>query len=85
MDSTNKPSGGPLPDDHTRQIYERLPEDQKQKQTYTEWLKELYNDQYQKWMPWIEDMYLRWFGKGDNKASYVTKGSRPGHLSSDRH
>lgn len=73
MNSANKPSGGPLPDDHTRQIYERLPEDQKQKQTYTEWLKELCNNQYQKWMPWIEDMYLRWFGKGDNKASYVTK------------
>ncbi|KAL5355575.1 hypothetical protein BJX96DRAFT_170799 [Aspergillus floccosus] len=73
MDSADKTPVGSLPDDHTRQIYESLPEEQKQKQTYTEWLKELYNDQYQKWMPWIEDLYLRWFGKGDNKASYVTK------------
>ncbi|KAJ5585503.1 uncharacterized protein N7459_005303 [Penicillium hispanicum] len=28
---------------------------------------------YEEWMPWIEDQYLKWFGKGDNKASYVTK------------
>jgi hypothetical protein len=45
-----------------------------QKQTYSEWAKGAYNDQYEKWMPWIEDQYLKWFGKGDNKASYATKG-----------
>lgn len=39
-----------------------------------EWAKNTYNDQYEKWMPWIEDMYLKWFTK-DNKASYATKGS----------
>ncbi|KAI8676279.1 hypothetical protein NCS56_00515300 [Fusarium sp. Ph1] len=37
-----------------------------------EWAKNTYNDQYEKWMPWIEDMYLKWFTK-DNKASYATK------------
>ncbi|KAF5003427.1 hypothetical protein FDECE_10024 [Fusarium decemcellulare] len=37
-----------------------------------EWAKKNYNDQYEKWMPWIEDFYLRWFTK-DNKASYATK------------
>ena len=25
-------------------------------------------------MSWIEDQYLKWFGKGDNKVSYATKG-----------
>jgi hypothetical protein len=39
-----------------------------------EWAKNTYNDQYEKWMPWIEDMYLKWFTK-DNKTSYATKGS----------
>ncbi|EPS27433.1 hypothetical protein PDE_02376 [Penicillium oxalicum 114-2] len=46
---------------------------EEQRQTYTEWAKETYNDQYEKWMPWMEDQYLKWFGKGDNKASYATK------------
>jgi hypothetical protein len=45
------------------------------KQTYSEWAKSTYNDQYEKWMPWIEDQYLKWFGKGDNKAAYATKGN----------
>jgi len=53
--------------------YDALPREQKKKQTYTEWAKEAYNNQDEKWMPWIEDQYLYWFGKGDNKASYVTK------------
>src|SRR5690348_6182575 len=35
--------------------------------------KEKYNEKYENWMPWIEDMYLRWFTK-DNKASYTVKG-----------
>ena len=58
----------------TKAEYNALPADEKKKQTYTEWLKENYNYQYERWMPWIEDQYLRWFGKGDNKASYATKG-----------
>ncbi|KAF7547591.1 hypothetical protein G7Z17_g7639 [Cylindrodendrum hubeiense] len=37
-----------------------------------EWTKQTYNDQYEKWVPWLEDTYLRWFTK-DNKASYATK------------
>jgi hypothetical protein len=55
-----------------RQMYDNLPEEQKKNQTYTEWLKDVYAKQYENWMPWIEDQYLRWFGK-DNKASYATK------------
>ena len=35
-------------------------------------VKKTYNNQYEKWMPWIEDMYLYYFTK-DNKASYATK------------
>lgn len=66
------------PPEHTeaekKQIYDNLSDEQKQKQTYTEWVKEAYADQYEKWMPWIEDQYLKWFGKGDNKASYAAKG-----------
>ncbi|KAK1140299.1 hypothetical protein N8T08_010502 [Aspergillus melleus] len=60
-------------DDQKRHIYDNLPADQRQQQTYSEWVKEVYHDQYEKWMPWLEDQYLKWFGKGDNKASYVTK------------
>ncbi|KAF2455967.1 hypothetical protein BDY21DRAFT_65096 [Lineolata rhizophorae] len=37
-----------------------------------EWTKKQYNQQYDKWVPWLEDQYLYYFGK-DNKASYVTK------------
>ncbi|KAH6986794.1 hypothetical protein EDB80DRAFT_590129 [Ilyonectria destructans] len=37
-----------------------------------EWTKKTYNEQYEKWVPWLEDTYLRWFSK-DNKASYATK------------
>ena len=33
-------------------------------------------DQYNKWMPWIEDVFLKYFTK-DNKASYATKGMPP--------
>ncbi|KAJ5223984.1 hypothetical protein N7468_008526 [Penicillium chermesinum] len=50
------------------------PQDKKS-QTYSEWAKDAYNAKYEQWMPWIEDQYLRWFGKGDNKASYATKDS----------
>ncbi|EPS38130.1 hypothetical protein H072_8150 [Dactylellina haptotyla CBS 200.50] len=34
--------------------------------------KQYYNRQYERWVPWLEDQYLHYFGK-DNKASYVTK------------
>ena len=74
-------------EDQKKQIYDSLSTDQKSKQTYTEWAKEVYHGQYEKWMPWIEDKYLALFGK-DNKASYVTKGtwlkSLPFSLSTSR-
>jgi hypothetical protein len=38
-----------------------------------DWTKEQYNKQYEKWVPWLEDMYLHYFTK-DNKASYTAKG-----------
>jgi hypothetical protein len=60
-------------EDQKKQIYDGLSTEQKSKQSYTEWVKEAYNDRYEKWMPWLEDKYLALFGK-DNKASYVTKG-----------
>jgi len=31
-------------------------------------------DQYDKWVPWLEDKFLKLFTK-DNKASYATKGT----------
>ncbi|KAK1753365.1 hypothetical protein QBC47DRAFT_403707 [Echria macrotheca] len=37
-----------------------------------EWAKQTYNEQYDKWVPWLEDLYLRYFTK-DNKASHVTR------------
>jgi hypothetical protein len=46
--------------------------EQEQKQTYLEWAKQKYNEQYESWMPWIEDHFLKYFTK-DNKASYATK------------
>ena len=35
--------------------------------------KQVYNSQYDRWMPWVEDQYLSWF-TNDNKASYAAKG-----------
>ncbi|KAI0123285.1 hypothetical protein BJ170DRAFT_104539 [Xylariales sp. AK1849] len=46
--------------------------DAEKKQTYLEWAKAKYAEQYENWMPWIEDTFLSWFTK-DNKASYATK------------
>jgi len=66
-------NNGGLFEEQTKQTYNNLPQEQKKKQTYTEWVKEGYNNQYERWMPWIEDQYLRWFGGNDNKASYATK------------
>ncbi|KAL4920536.1 hypothetical protein BDW62DRAFT_176694, partial [Aspergillus aurantiobrunneus] len=60
-------------EEQKRHFYENLPAEEKEKKSYTEWVKEAYNEQYEKWMPWLEDQYLKWFGKGDNKASYVAK------------
>ena len=54
------------------EIPNATPQEQK-RQSYTEWGKEVYNRQYEKWVPWLEDLYLRYFTK-DNKASYTTKG-----------
>ncbi|KAK3376833.1 hypothetical protein B0T24DRAFT_719112 [Lasiosphaeria ovina] len=34
--------------------------------------KNQYNKQYEKWVPWLEDLYLRYFTK-DNKASYTAR------------
>jgi len=74
MDFTKNTSGKAEPtEEQTKQEYNNLSAEQKKKQTYTEWLKENYNYQYERWMPWIEDQYLKWFGKGDNKASYTAK------------
>eukprot|EP00249_Psilotum_nudum_P034531 c53687_g1_i1 orf=112-402(+) len=33
--------------------------------------KNYYNQQYESWVPWLEDKYLAWFGK--NKTSYVAE------------
>ena len=40
-----------------------------------EWTRNKYNQYYEHYMPWIEDKYLAW--RGENKASYSTKGRRP--------
>ncbi|KAJ4291426.1 hypothetical protein N0V88_006019 [Collariella sp. IMI 366227] len=37
-----------------------------------EWVKNQYNHQYDVWVPWLEDLYLRYFTR-DNKASYTAK------------
>ncbi|KAK2609386.1 hypothetical protein N8I77_002883 [Diaporthe amygdali] len=50
----------------------QLSEEDKKKQTWGDYGKQVYNEQYERWMPWIEDFYLRWFTK-ENKASYATK------------
>ncbi|KAH6908437.1 hypothetical protein BKA70DRAFT_1372032 [Coprinopsis sp. MPI-PUGE-AT-0042] len=46
--------------------------DQNQPKTYKEQATQFYNQQYEAWVPWLEDKYLAWFTK-DNKASYTTK------------
>jgi hypothetical protein len=77
MDNLNQKTGAEThTDEQKRRFYDNLTEEQKEKQTFSEWVKEAYNDQYEKWMPWLEEQYLKWFGKGDNKASYATKGKK---------
>lgn len=51
----------------------QLSEEDKKKQTWGEYGRQVYNEQYERWMPWIEDFYLRWFTR-DNKTSYAAKG-----------
>ncbi|KAJ5110509.1 hypothetical protein N7532_001044 [Penicillium argentinense] len=63
-----------IPDNETAKNTFPGETDQQKKQSYVSWIKDFYNTQYESWMPWIEDQYLRWFGRGDNKASYATKG-----------
>ncbi|KAI0814528.1 hypothetical protein GGR55DRAFT_700802 [Xylaria sp. FL0064] len=46
-------------------------EEQKKKSTI-EWAKEKYNEQYEAWMPWIEDTFLKYFTK-DNRTSYAAR------------
>jgi len=60
-------------EEQKKAMYDSLSPEHREKQTYMEWVKAGYNNQYEKWMPWLEDQYLAWFGK-DNKASYATKG-----------
>jgi hypothetical protein len=62
-----------MSEDQKKQTFDSLPQDKKQGKSYTEWVKEGYNNQYENWMPWIEDQYLKWF-TNDNKTSYAAKG-----------
>ncbi|SMQ46242.1 unnamed protein product [Zymoseptoria tritici ST99CH_3D1] len=61
-----------MSDEQKKATFNALPEDQKRGKSYMEWIKEGYQNQYENWMPWIEDQYLKWFTR-DNKASYATK------------
>lgn len=38
-----------------------------------DWAKDQYQKQYNIWVPWLEDLYLRYFTR-DNKASYIARG-----------
>jgi hypothetical protein len=40
--------------------------------SYKQAASEFYNRQYDNWVPWAEEQYLKYFTK-DNKASYATK------------
>ncbi|KAL4988703.1 hypothetical protein BDW68DRAFT_88185 [Aspergillus falconensis] len=76
LDAAHTEAGPPTPshtEEQKRHFYDNLPEQEKKEKSYTQWVKEAYAEQYEKWMPWLEDQYLKWFGKGDNKASYVAK------------
>ena len=64
-----------MTEDQKKQTYDSLPEDKKKGKTYMEWISEGYQHQKENWMPWIEDVYLKWF-TNDNKASYATKGMK---------
>jgi len=49
-----------------------IPSEPKKDESYADWAKRNYGEKYETWMPWVEDQYLKWFGK-DNKASYAAK------------
>ncbi|KIW06328.1 uncharacterized protein PV09_02791 [Verruconis gallopava] len=53
-------------------ISEVVPQQEKKQESWGDWGRRNYNEQYEAWVPWMEDKYLQWFGK-DNKASYVAK------------
>ena len=63
-----------MSEDQKKETFDALPADQKKGKTYYEWITEGYHNQYENWMPWIEDKYLSWFTK-DNKTSYAAKGA----------
>lgn len=54
-------------------LQQQQQQDDKKRLSWGEYGSQVYNEQYEKWMPWIEDLYLRWFTK-DNKTSYATRG-----------
>ena len=64
-----------MSEEQKKQTFDSLPEEKKQGKSYMEWIQEGYQHQKENWMPWIEDLYLRWF-TNDNKASYATKGQQ---------
>ncbi|KAI1823335.1 hypothetical protein F4861DRAFT_335201 [Xylaria intraflava] len=41
-------------------------------QSTMDWAKEKYTEQYEAWMPWIEDTFLKYFTK-DNRTSYAAR------------
>ncbi|KAF2973291.1 hypothetical protein GQX73_g336 [Xylaria multiplex] len=47
-------------------------EEERKSQSTMEWVREKYNEQYDAWMPWIEDTFLKYFTK-DNRTSYVAR------------
>lgn len=62
-----------MSEEQKKATYDALPAEKKQNLSYYEWIAQGYHHQKENWMPWIEDVYLRWF-TSDNKASYATKG-----------
>ncbi|KAI1191051.1 hypothetical protein F5B17DRAFT_384308 [Nemania serpens] len=47
-------------------------ENQQKSQSTAEWARQKYNEQYEAWMPWVEDVFLKYFTK-DNRTSYVAR------------
>jgi hypothetical protein len=60
-------------EEQKKATFDALPSDQKKGLSYYEWVMQGYQHSKENWMPWIEDVYLKWFTK-DNKVSYATKG-----------
>lgn len=78
--ASQTPSSAPdwdgLSEVQKQQTFALMPPKRKQGLSYTEWLSQGYQHTKENWMPWIEDVYLKWF-TNDNKASYATKGNSP--------